>query len=386
MSSSHVLAFLVLGILLFSGGFVSLAHERVSSVLAFSYPHSAVLCQASGLNLAVSQIPAVEYDVQLGIAFTQDFQSLTYNVTVVAQSDAYGYGPAYLLNGVSNLGYWYQVGVVYNWPYRTRGGYNPGFNVVYEVFDSSGRSVYPVGGGGLLSFSGPVHSGDLALLNLYFSGGRVIMYVRDWNTGATASTGYSDQAATYFRGSSSVSQNRNYVFTGLMTEWYHVNPQPINEQSVAYSNYGSAISSALMLIDEWDPSNPNWSGTWAEYTSPVQYNSNPNQFQSLTSHNITVASNAYEFVTGYTGVATPVTGPFPFTLMMGVAIMVVTIIIVVDVYALLRRRRRYLEPAPPTYTPPTSEATLSHLSFCPSCGAQLSAEEKFCHNCGRPLN
>ncbi|MFH0896825.1 MAG: zinc ribbon domain-containing protein [Candidatus Bathyarchaeota archaeon] len=389
MSSFRALTYiiLILSILLFSGGLVSPSYERALLIPALSYLGSAGLYQGTGLNLPVSLIPPVKYDVQLGMTFTQDHPSLAYNVTAVAQSDTYGYGPAYLLNGVSNLGYWYQVGVAYNWPYKNKGGYTSGFNFVYEVFDSGGKSVFPVGGGGLLSFSGYVNSGDLVLLTLFFSSGNVVMYAKDWNTGAIASTTYGGKGATYFMGFSSSTQNKNQFFTGLMTEWYHVNPNSGSEQKVTYSNYGSPLSSAWMWIDEWDPSNPNWSGTWSDYTpSPVQYSSDPNQLRSFTSHNFTVASNAFEFITGYVGEATPVAGPYPFIPIIGVAVTVVTIITVIDAYFfILRRRRSNQKPTSLSYTTPTSQIVLSHPNFCPSCGEQLSPEEKFCHNCGRPL-
>ena len=42
---------------------------------------------------------------QLGTAFTQDFSFLSHNLTAVAQTDASsGYGPAYLLNGLTYIG------------------------------------------------------------------------------------------------------------------------------------------------------------------------------------------------------------------------------------------------------------------------------------------
>jgi len=51
--------------------------------------------------------PSPNYDEQLGTTFTQDFSSLAYNVTALAQADADGYGPGYLLNGLTPEGYWY---------------------------------------------------------------------------------------------------------------------------------------------------------------------------------------------------------------------------------------------------------------------------------------
>jgi hypothetical protein len=45
---------------------------------------------------------SIVYDEQLGTTFTQDFTSMLYYVTAVAQTDpASGTGPAYLLNGLS---------------------------------------------------------------------------------------------------------------------------------------------------------------------------------------------------------------------------------------------------------------------------------------------
>ncbi len=67
------------------------------------------------------------------------YSQLEFNVTAVAQCDTNGYGPAYLLNGLSNTGYWYQVGINWDWPLQT-GGYIPGFGFVSEAL-GAGRTI-----------------------------------------------------------------------------------------------------------------------------------------------------------------------------------------------------------------------------------------------------
>ena len=135
------------------------------------------------------------FDEQLGITFTQSFTSLEYNVTAVEQTDpTLDTGPAYLLNGLSNNGYWYQVGLSYNWG----PGQNPGtgFDMNYEVFDSFGNSIYPTQGGGISSFSGPVNQGDTVVLNLYFgTSGQVAMIAEDLNTASYAEQTFSAEGA-----------------------------------------------------------------------------------------------------------------------------------------------------------------------------------------------
>jgi len=163
------------------------------------------------------------YDEQLGLTFTQSFTSMEYNVTAVEQTDpTLGDGPAYLLSGLSNGGYWYQVGVSWDWaPGQVVG---TGFDMNYEVFNQAGNSVFPTNGqGGLLAFSAQVNAGDTVLLDLSFSSGaRVVMSAEDANTGATALETYSSMGATLFEGLPGSLANTNGFFTGLMTEWYLV--------------------------------------------------------------------------------------------------------------------------------------------------------------------
>ena len=240
------------------------------------------------------------YDEQLGISFTQSSPSLTYNVTAVEQTDpSSGDGPAYLLNGLSSAGYWYQVGVAWNWDPGSL--YGTGFAMVYEVFDSGGTSVLPAGGGGgLLPFSGPVQAGDSVTLRLFFSGGTVVMYAEDAVTGATAQTIYGAQGATEFSGQVAGPANANGFFTGLMTEWYHPNPYYADEQKVTYATR-NATSGAWMWIDEFQCSDSNCTTETSLFFSstngPVTYDS-PTRLVPFTSNGATEFSTPYVFVTG----------------------------------------------------------------------------------------
>jgi hypothetical protein len=244
--------------------------------------------------------PAV-YNEQLGISFTQNFTSLAYNVTAVEQADPNSKeGPAYLLNGLSNVGYWYQVGFSWNWA----PGYSPGtgFSLNYEVFDVEGNTVFPPGGyGGLSAFSGPVNEGDTVLLSLKFSNTMVAMFAKDYNTGAYASEAYSAEGASYFTGQTSGTSNYNGYFTGLMTEWYHSAPFYGNVAAVAYSNPSVALTSAWMWMSEISCQDTSCSNPIILFTNstsnPVLY-TNPMQLQKFSSKGATEFSDAYKFITG----------------------------------------------------------------------------------------
>ncbi len=245
------------------------------------------------------------YDEQIGMTFTQNFVSLAYNVTAVEQSDpSSGYGPAYLLNGLSDSGYWYQVGLSWNWDGNgTYSNYSPGFNLNYEVFDPSGNSIFPTSGyGGIQRFSGPVYAGDTVLLNLYFSSTYgVVMLAKDYNTGSTSFQTYSAEGGSQFIGLSGSASNSNGFFTGLMTEWYHSSAFYGNISPVVYSNPHYALKSAWMWIDEFscpDVTCSNRTLLFDDATpSPVSY-PNPTQRQEFSSHGATEFSDAYGLITG----------------------------------------------------------------------------------------
>ncbi len=244
-----------------------------------------------------SAIPAANYDEQLGESLTQNFITLVYNITALTQTDSYGYGPSYFVNGYMNGGWWYQAGLAYDWPY-TAGGYNPGFNLLYEVWNPSESSVFPSqGGAGMLSLSGPVNSGDKVLVGIHYNNttNEVSMYAFDWNTGSYAFISYAAHG-TYFEGDTGSASTTQGYFTGPMTEWYHVSPYYGGEQVQNYSGGGFEFTSAWMWADEYNPTS-NVSQFYSSTNSPVSF-SPPAELQPFASHGAVEYGSAYEFVTG----------------------------------------------------------------------------------------
>ena len=194
---------------------------------------------------------AAPYDEQVGVTFTQDFSALVFNVSAVAFTDS-GIGPAYLVNGLTDRGYWYQVGLSYNWP-MANGAVNPGFSMNYEVFNSNQASIDPPGGGGgIQPFNGPLYAGDSVQLSLNFSSGFVIMQAIDWQTGSIASQSFTAFVSkNVFVGLRSSLAQLGF-FSGLMTEQYHNNRYTGAGSPVTYSVNGSRISSAWMWMDEFN--------------------------------------------------------------------------------------------------------------------------------------
>jgi uncharacterized membrane protein YgcG len=203
----------------------------------------------NGSELVPGLQPTPSYDEQLFEIFDQAFNSIAYNVTAVNQTGAFQYGPAYLVNGMSNKFYWYQVGLFYDWP-----GAPHGFSMAYEVFNILNRSsIFPVcsgGCGGVESFNGPINPGDQVALSLNFSDGNVVMSAYDWNTSASASVDYSAAGGNYFFGGID-----DGFFTGLMTEQYHASPYFGTEQPVIYTliSNGLLLSGGAPAIDEYCP-------------------------------------------------------------------------------------------------------------------------------------
>jgi Divergent InlB B-repeat domain len=248
-----------------------------------------------GTNLLLGRPGAMAYDEQLGMTFTQDSGSLAYTVIAVAQKGTDNYGPAYLLNGLGNTGYWYQVGLSYNWD----PGIATGFQLAYSVFDPSGNLVLPTTNGAGLAAISPVNPGDSVLLSLSFANGNVIMRGIDQNTGAQAQETYTASGATVFSGVTSEPSNAQGFFSGLMTEWYHSTLYTGSEQGVTYTTQGASITSAWLWMDEFAVSSRGIGSTvFSNFTNtPVAF-TGTSPMQTLSSNGALVSANANQFITG----------------------------------------------------------------------------------------
>ena len=265
------------------------------------------LARSSSETLPFAAIgSAYPYDEQVGVTFTQDFSVLAFNVTAVQTTDSDGVGPGYLVNGLTNFGYWYQVGLAYNWPFRL-GGVNPGFNMLYAVFDPFENSIDPANGGGLQNFNGTVNAGDIVLLNLSFSSGHVVMRAMDWQTGATAARPYFAYGSRFVGLPSSLSTGPGF-FTGLMTEQDHSTRYYGADVLVTYSDTKTSLSSVWMWMDEWNP-DTGQSVFRDNLTSPVQLDSFLGRY--FSSNGTAEVANAHGLVTGLTPIIFPTLSPGP---------------------------------------------------------------------------
>jgi hypothetical protein len=243
--------------------------------------------------------PYLTYDEQAGATFTQDFSSLAFNVSAVVQTGPDGVGPAYLLNGLTNAGYWCQVGISWKWP-STNSVPLPGFDMNYEVFNQYGFSVFPANGGGGIDPI-QVNPGDLVLLTLNFAGTDVLMQATDWNTTSSATEYFPAVGASYFLGLPNTVSSNGF-FTGLMTEEYHSAPYYGNVEPVVYQENSFNTSSAWLWVDEFDTNTfqPVFSDAT---TSPVSIDHASLQYFSF--HGMAEAISAHEFITGLLPIQPP---------------------------------------------------------------------------------
>ncbi|HZW56752.1 MAG TPA: hypothetical protein VFF30_10735 [Nitrososphaerales archaeon] len=299
--SKSILIFLVALILVSSVLAIAIYANFLSGVLTHTTSNS---CSLSFSYSGGEGKPTAQYTRQMFLALDGKYNSIVYNVSAVEQSDTFGYGPSYLLNGLSDKLYWYQVGLAWNGANGNLSGYTSGFSFIYEVWNISSRqSIYPPdGGAGGGAFHGRINNADVVAISLNFSGGNVTMAAYDWNSGVRASASYSAYGASTFLGGNQT--NVTIASTGVMTEWHQVCANFVGAKNVTYWNSVIPAPSARICIDESDlaPSSiangqsSNGRLLFANCSSRITYDATEG-LQSFSFKGITVYSDAHRFIT-----------------------------------------------------------------------------------------
>ena len=174
---------------------------------------------------------------------------MTFNVTATEQNDTSGFGPSYMLNGLTDKNLWYQTGLEWNWDTNYSTQHAQGFYFFYQVWNTStDQSIFPSNtGSGSMLFSAPVSPNDTVAMSLTIVGDEVIMAAKDLSSNGTASATYPSYGAHDFTGK----YNTGFP-TSLMTEWYHILPYFCIERSTVFSNKANPIPSGWLTIDEWN--------------------------------------------------------------------------------------------------------------------------------------
>ena len=154
------------------------------------------------------------YDVQQGLTLEGNYTYLAFNVTGVAQTNKDKLGPIYVLSALTNKGYWYRIGVSYNWSDHS------GFQTSASRYDGLSENIT------LWSPLATNGANDTYTLRAYMADNQVVLDVHDLNTKQYTNYSYPAFNATYFvggpysNGFANGSVNGYGEFTGLMTEQY----------------------------------------------------------------------------------------------------------------------------------------------------------------------
>jgi hypothetical protein len=237
-------------------------------LLLLIFSISAKISKAGDTTIPGPTYPS--YDQQAVLSYSQN-QGPTISVIVTAitqPEDSHQSGQNYLLNGLSDAGYWYQWGLTKDW---TPGYDNGNFYLVYSLFTPSGSYE---GAGTVLFHGGQVNEGDKVLLTMSITSNdnvsEVLMTANDLNTGANATWWfYNTHGATQFIGNPEKISDQNGYFTGLMSEQYFQTPFPslLDTQVETYYQTSDIAQPAWMQLDQIYCTGDNQCG----YTSPDTY-------------------------------------------------------------------------------------------------------------------
>ncbi len=175
------------------------------------------------------------FDQQEVVIFVGKYKSLAVDVDAVRQKDKNIQTATYLLNGMTELGWWYQVGVNEDKSIK-------GFDLSVQIFSKDGNKIEIDRN---VAFSGTVNPGDTVKLSMDFKDKNLAITATDLETGAKA------EFIAPAHGSYFVGNKYQAAFTGVMTEIYHSGKElQVKENPVTYSIIGPPVK-AFASIDVW---------------------------------------------------------------------------------------------------------------------------------------
>ena len=209
------------------------------NIIKIEYAAIALSAIVIGVNLGIEAMgkrATLRFDEQRIAIFERGASHLEFDVNAKAVAESDGIGPVYLVNGLSDKGYWYQVGLAYNPYIRHKPTYidhssyhiEPGFRLICEVFSKGGSDLPEfLNGAHVIRFpDGGIKNGDTVRLSLRFEHSRVMMQARDLNNRVSASESVNAFGAKRFVGSPLNKvvgrlQAAGGMYTSVMTEEYH---------------------------------------------------------------------------------------------------------------------------------------------------------------------
>ncbi len=265
------------------------------SIIVFVVAHPS---PSNKLVTVPTEVPDTSYYNPEVIYLLGNFTVLSFSVSAIAQQDAYGYGPAYMLNGLTNEGYWFQVGIAYHWATYSDNHYRyyKGFEFVYDVVNSNASTIYPSNHQtGIEEMN--IGSGDHVNLKMYFSSnGSVIMSATDSRTWSSRTVSFPGYGADLFVGKGKIIDNKEYS-TSLMTSWWHDKPYNESEMPVTYTSLVGRIQYVSLLIEEMNATQPQDTFLFSNYTqSPIDLFSYPNGYTLFCQHEKIIARST-SFIT-----------------------------------------------------------------------------------------
>lgn len=187
------------------------------------------------------------YDLQLGMSLTENLTKLSYNITTTSQENTSIIRTAYLLNGLTDIGYWFQFGLAWNW-----NGSN-GFSTVYEIWSPNGTSISPGDGFPVMgNFDLKISEGDTINISISIYSNNILIKANDLDSGATFAIILPSFGSKLFVGMKNSAFNSKGYFTGLMTEFFSSNGLFGKTNPVFYYNQQKSVSLAWVWEELYD--------------------------------------------------------------------------------------------------------------------------------------